>query len=109
MGNPVRPWKHFLTLWERVDMDAQTKMTVDAAKTLRQLRAHRKDIDSRIVYWEGNLKHARLAKRLLEFKGRSRERQERVIRLRPKRRGNYEGRLTKSNAKAAKALESVQQ
>lgn len=101
MGNPVRPWKNFLTVWERLDFDAQSKVVVDVMRTLRQLRAYRKDLDARIAYWEDTLDKARAAKRNTEFHGRGRERHERVIKPKAGVRGNYRGRFTQLSAKAA--------
>lgn len=78
MGNPVRPWQQFLTAWERLDLEAQTKLKRQASGQLRKLRAHRKDIDGRIAYWQNNLDMAQKAMRALNFNGRSRERDDRM-------------------------------
>ncbi len=78
MPNPIRPWKNFLTVWERLDLDSQIKLKRDAVDTLRKLRAHRKDIEGRITYWENNQDMAQRAMRSMEFNGRSRERDDRV-------------------------------
>ena len=55
MGNPVRPWRNFLTAWEKLDDEALREYVAHATRTLTKLRAFRKDIDSRIAYWEDGL------------------------------------------------------
>jgi hypothetical protein len=106
MPNPVRPWRNFLTAWEKLDLDAQTNLFANATRTLRQLRMHRKDIDQRIVYWEQNLAHAREARRITENQARARERYERVEKHTKQTR--KQGRFTRLRAKAARTEEAAQ-
>jgi hypothetical protein len=104
--NPVRPWRNFLTAWEKLDLAAQNELFANATRTLRQLRMHRKDIDQRIAYWEGNLEHAREARRITENQARARERYERVEKH--KKQTRKVGRFTKLRAKAARTEEATQ-
>lgn len=103
MGNPVRPWKNFLTGWEQLDVEAQTKAAAHAARTLRNLRAYRKDIEARITYWEAEQSNMQQAKRELEQKGRSRERHERLLKKDAVVRGPYQSKYD-SLAKKRKAI-----
>lgn len=80
MSNAPRDFRSFLTTWERLDVDAQGQLVNQAARTLKKLRGHRKDIDQRIAYWEENLKNARASKRQTESHGRGRERESRIRR-----------------------------
>jgi len=103
MGNPVRPWRKFLTAWERLDEEKQAKLIADARRTLTQLRAHRKDIESRIAYWEGTLEQAQTAKRKLEWHGRARERYERVDKN--TKNSSYRGKFTRLRERAASEVQ----
>jgi hypothetical protein len=91
MGNPVRHFTKFMTVWEKLDFEAQGKYAANIVKTLRQLRSHRRDLDERIEYWEGNLDNVRKARRRGEANARAREYHDRVTR--PKKGRTHKGRF----------------